>query len=132
MKSMPLLLLCVLLAQHLHAALSSNETSRLDLSGRYAAGELLVKWKDGPDSYAAAIGNLSIGAEVKRNFHQIGWQHVKVPEGMSVRQGMNAFQALGTVLAVEPNYVPAITGRWLTQVIRSIRTANAPSPQRGR
>src|SRR5437867_1436693 len=104
MKSMLLLLLCALSIQRLHAASFPNEGSRLDPSGRYALGELLVKWADGPDSYAAAVGNANIGSEVKRNFHQIGWQHVKLPDGMSMREGMEAYQGLGTVVAVEPNY----------------------------
>ena len=76
---------------------------QLDRSGRYAAGELLVKWKDGPDSYAAALGNASIGAAVQRDFSAIGWQWVRLPEGMSVHEGLEAYRKLDTVLAVEPN-----------------------------
>ena len=73
----------------LHAATGSRD------------GRLLVKWKDGPESYAAAVGNASIGSTVKRNFNAIGWQHLELPPRMSVRDGMNAYQELGTVLAVE-------------------------------
>src|SRR5262245_43550888 len=69
----------------------------------YSDGELLVKWKDGPWSYGATVGNAAIGSAVKRNFDAIGWQQVKLPQGMSVRDGIEAYQALGTVLAVEPN-----------------------------
>jgi hypothetical protein len=72
-------------------------------ASRYAERELLVKWKDGPDSYAAAVGNAQIGSIVKRNFNEIGWQHVKLPPGMSVFDAVEAYRALGTVLAVEPN-----------------------------
>ncbi|MCI0542015.1 MAG: S8 family serine peptidase, partial [Verrucomicrobiales bacterium] len=72
-------------------------------ASHYAERELLVKWKDGPDSYAAAVGNAEIGSAVKRNFNEIGWQHVQLPEGLSVRDGIEAYQALGTVSAVEPN-----------------------------
>ena len=76
---------------------------RLQALPGHAEGELLVKWKDGPESYAAAIGNQQIGSTVKRNFNAIGWQHIKLPPGMSVRDGMKIYQALGTVLAAEPN-----------------------------
>ena len=76
---------------------------RVQAAPGHAEVELLVKWQDGPESYAAAIGNLQIGSAVKRNFDEIGWQQVKLPDGMSVRDGMEAYQQLGTVLAVEPD-----------------------------
>src|SRR5262245_41924115 len=76
---------------------------RLHASPGYAEGELLVKWRDGPESYAAAVGTAQIGSTVKRNFNALGWQLVKLPEGMSVREGMEAYKGLGTISAVEPN-----------------------------
>src|SRR2546422_763071 len=81
---------------------------QLQAAPPYAESELLVKWQDGPESYGAAVGNVVIGSTVKRNFLAIGWQHVKLPPGMRVRDGIEAYQALGTVLAVEPNGVLAI------------------------
>jgi thermitase len=68
-----------------------------------AAGELLVKWKHGPASAAAADGNARIGSTVKRNFTAIGWQLVELPPGLSVSDGLHAYAALETVGAVEPN-----------------------------
>src|SRR6185503_14946339 len=75
----------------------------LQAAPRYREGHLLVKWKEGPESYAAAVGNASIGSTVKRNFNAIGWQHVELPPGMSVRDGLEAYRNLITVLAVEPD-----------------------------
>lgn len=66
-------------------------------------GELLIKWKDGPQSYAAAAGNAQIGSRVRRNFIAIGWQLVGLPPGMSARDGVEAYRQLDTVLAAEPN-----------------------------
>ena len=66
-------------------------------------GVLLVKWKDGPNSHAAATGNAQLGSTVKRNFHALGWQLVELPPGRSVRDGLNALQKLGTVAAAEPD-----------------------------
>ncbi len=79
------------------------ESRQVHAGPGHAEGELLVKWKDGPESYAAALGNSMIGSTVKRNFNEIGWQHVELPPGMSVRDGIEAYQHLGTVLAVEPD-----------------------------
>jgi len=89
---------------------------QLQAAPGYRDGVLLVKWQDGPESYAAAAGNAVIGSTVKRNFNAIGWQHVRLPEGMSVRDGMEAYRALGTVLAVEPDgtiepILPPVVGR---------------------
>src|SRR3989442_12051084 len=77
--------------------------SRSNAVPRYREGHLLVKWKDGPDSYAAALGNSVIGSTVKRNFNAIGWQLVELPPGVSVSEGIKAYQALGNVTAVEPD-----------------------------
>jgi subtilisin family serine protease len=62
-----------------------------------------VKWTDAPASQASAEGNAQIGSTVIRNFNAIGWQQVKLPEGMTLAEGIQAYKALGTVLAVEPN-----------------------------
>src|SRR5690349_17093358 len=71
-------------------------------SRRCAPGELLVKWQEGPDSPAAARGNAQIGSTVQRNFHEIGWQQVKLPCELSLQEGIARYQALGSVSAVEP------------------------------
>ena len=70
-----------------------------------AAHRLLVKWKDGPQSPAAAAGNVKIGSTVKRSYHAIGWQLVELPAGLSMSEGIKAYQALGTVAFVEPDGV---------------------------
>ncbi len=88
----------------LAAPVATADVPQPSRDGLQAKGELLVKWKDGPDSYAAALGNLSIGAEVKRNFYELGWQHVRLPQGMTLREAITAYEALGTVEAAEPNY----------------------------
>ena len=67
------------------------------------ASELLVKWKDGPYSSAAAEANASVGVSVKRNFGALGWQLVRLPSGMSASQGLKMYQNLASVLAVEHN-----------------------------
>jgi hypothetical protein len=73
-------------------------------STRCAPGELLVKWKEGPDSPAATLGNAQIASTVQRNFHEIGWQQVKLPRELSLQEGIARYRALGSVSAVEPNY----------------------------
>jgi subtilisin family serine protease len=68
-----------------------------------APNELLIKWKNGPESAEAAAGNAAIGSVVKRTFSAIGWQSVRLREGMSANEGLAKYRALGDVAAVEPN-----------------------------
>lgn len=67
--------------------------------GAAAPVRLLVKWKDGLNSSAAAAGNASIGATVKRNFHALGWQLIELPPRMSATESMAAYRALGTIIS---------------------------------
>ena len=69
------------------------------------ANELLLKFRDGPESLAAATGHALVGAEVVRTFREVGWQKVKLPAGMNVDEAMAAYKGLESVLTVEPNGV---------------------------
>ena len=71
---------------------------------RAAQNELLIKWKDGPESEAATLGNAEIAGAVIRNFSAIGWQLVGLPEGMPTSEGLAKYRAHPDVLAVEANH----------------------------
>lgn len=70
----------------------------------YVEGELLVKFAGRPLSVQAAAANAALMCRTLHSFSACGWQHVRLPAGMSVAQGLTAFQALPNVVAVEPNY----------------------------
>src|SRR5687767_9370828 len=74
-------------------------------SPRFAQGDLLVKFRGGPHSSAAEHARDLMKHEVKRNFDFIGWQHIRLPAGMSVQEGLAQYKALPGVVAVEPNYI---------------------------
>jgi subtilisin family serine protease len=67
------------------------------------AAELLVKWKDGPGSATANRANAALGASVVRNFSEIGWRLVTVPDQIGGRVGVEAYRTLSGVIAVEAN-----------------------------
>src|SRR5919197_6579665 len=70
------------------------------------AGELLVKLGSrGVKLQVAVSPHTIVGATVLRSFPAIGWEHVRLPEGMAVSQGIKAYLALPGVLTVEPNYI---------------------------
>src|SRR5687768_18616960 len=54
--------------------------------------ELLVKWKGGPGSEEARAANARIGATPGKNFNEVGWQLVRLPEGMEVAEGLAQFR----------------------------------------
>jgi subtilisin family serine protease len=62
---------------------------------------LLVKWMGGAQSEFAQNGNRTIGAVSRREFKQIGWQLVALPEGLSAFNAMKRYQLLPGVIATE-------------------------------
>lgn len=79
----------------------------LTLSVSYAqereGGEILVKWSGGTRSPAGEIRHSETGAVVARNLHELGWQVVKLPAGMSVAKGLEIYRGFPEVAAVEVN-----------------------------
>ncbi len=70
----------------------------------FVDGELLVKFKTGTISAEAFTANSMIGAEVLENLPLIGWQRVKLPDGMSLAAGESYYQKLSAVEYVQPNF----------------------------
>jgi len=71
----------------------------------YVEGELLVKLGAGQTKPQIATSpHTAVGATLLRSFPAIGWEHIRLPEGMTVSQGIKAYLALPGVLAAEPNY----------------------------
>src|SRR5262245_4510220 len=76
---------------------------------RYVEGELLVKFGGGPHSTTAERARATLKHEVRHNFDFIGWQHIRLPRGMTVEEALVRYRNLPGVLAVEPNGLePAI------------------------
>lgn len=69
----------------------------------HVEGDLLVKFRGGPRGEAAARVQAAMRHEVKRHFDFIGWQHIRLPAGMSVEEGLARYRNLPGVMAVEPN-----------------------------
>jgi subtilisin family serine protease len=70
----------------------------------YADGELLIKFKDGPYSAQSRTANSMLRAELLEDFPAIGWQRVKLPEGLSLTEGMDYYKLFSDVEYVQPNY----------------------------
>lgn len=74
-------------------------------SARYVEGELLVKFRGGPRSDQAAQARQTFQHDVLRHFDRVGWQHVRLPAGLSVTRALADYPRHPGVLAAEPNYV---------------------------
>ena len=73
-------------------------------------GELLVKYRGGLHSPAAARVQQAFKHQVKRNFDHVGWQHIQIGPGVTDAEALRQYGRHPDVLAVEPNYVFHIRG----------------------
>jgi subtilisin family serine protease len=81
----------------------NGSTQSLIVSGDYAAGELLVKFHSrdlNPREKLARIGLETIGS-----FSTVGWQHVRLPPGVTVAEGIERYRSLSGVERVQPNFI---------------------------
>ena len=84
-------------------------TTASDVEPNRLERELLIKWRDGPTGAEAVAGNAAIGSSVVRSFPILGWQRVRLPEGVSVSDGMVRYRQLDSVRFVEPNRKVPVT-----------------------
>lgn len=76
--------------------------------GKYVEGELLVKFKSGM-SLSSLKAHKSVGATSLRRFSAIAnLEHVKLPEGMSVKDAIVRYMSDLNVEYAEPNYIRRI------------------------
>jgi hypothetical protein len=72
-------------------------------NGRRVEGELLVKFRGGPQGTAAARSKASFHHEVRRQFERVGWQQIRLPRGLSIEEALARYRGSADVLAAEPN-----------------------------
>lgn len=92
------------------ASLKSMVTVQSVLSamekGRYGEGELLVKFRTGVVSASSLRTHQSMGATSLRKFSVVpNLEHVKLPEGLSVRNAIVMYMNDPYVEYAEPNYI---------------------------
>lgn len=71
----------------------------------FAPGELLVKFEGGPGAQVARVAHERMGARVLKTFSVIGWQHVRLPQGMTVDEATKRYRAMRGNIGAEPNYI---------------------------
>ncbi|MGA9995293.1 MAG: S8 family serine peptidase [Pyrinomonadaceae bacterium] len=91
---------------HAQGFTKEEQTSR-STARNFVEGELLVKLRENSRSLKmSSRAHEKVGAKVAQDFSSFtGWQHVRLPEGMRVEEGMARYQELPEVETVEPNYI---------------------------
>lgn len=92
------------------ASASSKVTIQSILSnmekGTYKEGEILVKFKSGIAASSSLRTNQALGAETIKRYSVVpSLEHVKLPEGVSVRDAMTKYMSDPNVEYAEPNYI---------------------------
>jgi thermitase len=82
-------------------SVASGQSSHMEV----AAGSVLVKFKAGISTAAAAAALQPSGFSIARTFDGLGWSLVSLPGGMSVNIGLDALKSLPQVGMVEPNKI---------------------------
>lgn len=70
----------------------------------FVKNELLVKFIGGPASKNARAANLTLGAKVLEDLGDLGWQRVRLPEGISVDEAIERYKILDGIEYAQPNF----------------------------
>lgn len=81
----------------------STSTQSLIPRGEYAAGELLLKFDASDSNPRETLGR--VGLETIGSFLALGWQHVRLPLGMTVEEGIARYRSLSGIESVQPNFI---------------------------
>jgi subtilisin family serine protease len=108
MKKLLLVVVALLVAAlclHQNAVNVPSNAQEKFTTESYVPGELLLKLKDGSAGQPVASLHESLGASVENEFPEIGWQHIKLPDGMAVADAIQIYRSAPTVEIVQPNYI---------------------------
>ncbi len=89
---------CVLLAGIVSGAFAQSPGER------FVAGELLVKFNDGPAANAVRNAHRAVGSAVLEDLGNTKWQRVQLPDGMSIEKAIELYTRLEGVEFAQPNY----------------------------
>jgi subtilisin family serine protease len=87
---------------------NSKSESQSEPSNGYVKGELLVRFKSNESKRQIESAHLRIGATLIKEFAPIGWQHIKLSDGMSVEEGIRAYKNMSEIEDAQPNYIYSI------------------------
>lgn len=73
-------------------------------TGKWVEGEVIVKFRSGPTSFAAKETNRKIGSIVVETLGDSGWQRLQLPAGLTTDNGIKRYQEFPDVEYAQPNF----------------------------
>ncbi|MFN0138791.1 MAG: S8 family serine peptidase [Pyrinomonadaceae bacterium] len=86
------------------ALLGANANAQGSKQEKYVKNELLVKFSRGTESNAALAAKRTMNAAVLETLGDLGWQRVRLPEGISVDNAIDQYSKLDGIEVVQPNF----------------------------
>jgi subtilisin family serine protease len=80
----------------------ASRTAALEPAQDVVPRELLVKFSE---HSTASLTVARSGARLVKDFPQVGWQLIRLPQGMNVTEGLALFNQSKAVVAAQPNFV---------------------------
>ena len=80
----------------------------------YAAGEILVKFKDGVSRQEIDAINKGLDVKVIKFFHHSGVYHLRLPADLEVEEAVKTYTQNPKVEYAEPNYIVSIDSPQMT------------------
>jgi hypothetical protein len=107
MKKLTILIAVVIamIAFQLPGVIDRPQAQETQFGSNQVPGELLIKYRKGGSSRQLSGLHDQLGAVVKKDFADIGWQYVKLPAGLSVEDAIQIYRADPNVEIVQPNYI---------------------------
>jgi subtilisin family serine protease len=93
----------------------------------HVEGELLVKFRGGSRGEAAEHARVRMKHEVKRHFDTIGWQQIRLPQGLTAEEALTRYQGSPGVTSVELNGVVVLGSSVSAGAPSAFQAAGAPS-----
>ncbi|TGJ99494.1 peptidase S8 [Leptospira semungkisensis] len=82
-----------------------NSKQKQALLGKYMAGEIIVKFKEGSDSAVHSYLVQSVGGELGESISEKGHAIVKIASNQSVEAAVESYKSLSNVEYAQPNYI---------------------------
>ena len=87
------------------ALAAKKKAAKFKPSKPYVEGELVVRFKDGPESMEARDANVKMGGTVLKSLPKLKLALIQLPPGADTVKAVEKYRTLPGVVTAEPNYI---------------------------
>ena len=84
--------------------ISSQALFAQKTSEDFVKDELLIKFKSGTNNESALKANREVGSQMVEKLGDLGWQRIKLRNGLSIEDAISQYKKFAEVDSVQPNY----------------------------